>query len=411
MPEKPVIIPEEQRRFAVEVVQTLREHGHEAYWAGGCVRDQLLGIVPKDYDTATDATPQQIRKIFGYKRTLPIGAAFGVITVLGSKKTGMVEVATFREDADYSDGRHPDHVTFSSAKEDASRRDFTINGLFYDPIEHRVIDYVDGQEDLRRRVLRAIGDADSRFAEDKLRMLRAVRFAATFQFAIDGQTLQAIGAMADQISVVSAERIAMEMRRMLVDANRVCAVRLLLETGLAGTVLPEIVAVDSTELDHTLTTLGQLAEPGFPLALATLLHRLVDTDDAVEACRRWRLSNKEMQRVAWLVDHRTTLEDAVSQPWSQLQPVLIDEGIDDLLALHEIATSAGPVDVAVCREHLRQPPEQLDPVPLLNGGDLMKHGIQAGPAFRPLLQRIRDAQLDGLIHTKPEALALVDRLV
>ena len=220
----------------------MREAGFEAYWAGGCVRDQLLGRTPKDYDVATNATPQQIREIFGRRRTLAIGASFGVITVIGPKTAGMIEVATFRKDAAYSDGRHPDHVTFSSAKEDAARGDFTINGLFLDPLEDRVIDYVGGQEDLARRRIRAIGNPRERIAEDKLRLLRAVRFSAAFDFALEEETRAAIGEMAGQIGEVSPERIAMEMRRMLVDPSRVAAVRLLIETNLAAAVLPEIVS-------------------------------------------------------------------------------------------------------------------------------------------------------------------------
>lgn len=168
------------RQFAVEVVERLRTAGYEALWAGGCVRDQLLQRTPKDYDVATSAHPDQIRDVFGRRRTLPIGAAFGVITVLGPKSAGQIEVATFRQDATYSDGRHPDSVTFSTAEEDARRRDFTINGLFYDPLNEQVIDFVGGQQDIDRRVVRAIGDPYERIAEDKLRMLRAVRFSATF---------------------------------------------------------------------------------------------------------------------------------------------------------------------------------------------------------------------------------------
>ena len=236
-----MLLPQEQRRFAVEVVHKLRNAGFEAFWAGGCVRDQLLGRTPKDYDVATNATPLQIRELFGRRRTLAIGASFGVITVIGSKAAGMIEVATFRKDAAYSDGRHPDHVTFSSAREDAARRDFTINGLFYDPLEDRIIDFVGGQDDLTSKTIRAIGNPRERFAEDKLRMIRAVRFSATFDFALEEETRAAIREMADQIGVVSPERIAMEMRRMLVDASCVAAVRLLLSTNLAAAVLPEIV--------------------------------------------------------------------------------------------------------------------------------------------------------------------------
>ena len=192
----PMLVPEEQRRFAVEVVRRLRGAGFDAYWAGGCVRDQLLGRTPKDYDVATSATPEQVRELFGHRRTLAIGAAFGVAAVIGPKGSGTVEVTTFRRDAAYSDGRHPDSVTFSSAQEDAARRDFTINGLFYDPIERRVIDFVGGQEDLAAKRIRAIGYARDRFAEDKLRMLRAVRFTAAFAFTLDTDTWAAIAEMA-----------------------------------------------------------------------------------------------------------------------------------------------------------------------------------------------------------------------
>ena len=232
--------PARQRAFALEIVQKLRAAGFEALWAGGCVRDELLGLAPKDYDVATSATPDQIRDLFGRRRTLPIGAAFGVVTVLGPRAAGQIEVATFRTDAAYSDGRHPDSVTFTDAEHDAQRRDFTINGLFFDPVAEKVVDYVGGQEDLKRRIIRAIGDPRLRLSEDKLRMLRAVRFAATFDFAIEPDTLRAIQEMAAEINTVSAERIGMEIRRMLVDPNRAAALQLLRETNLLPHVLPEV---------------------------------------------------------------------------------------------------------------------------------------------------------------------------
>ena len=263
--------PEQQRQFAVEVVRRLREAGFAAYWAGGCVRDELLGRRPKDYDVATSATPPQIRALFGQRRTLPLGAAFGVITVLGPRPAGQIEVATFRQDAAYSDGRHPDHVTFSSAEEDAKRRDFTINGMFFDPIAREVVDYVGGQEDLRQGRIRAIGSPRLRIEEDKLRMLRAVRFAAVFGFAIDTDTANAIRAMAGEITVVSPERIAMEMRRVLTEAGRVEGMRLLIELGLATAVLPEVNELSPEEFEHALDVLGRLNQPGFPLALAAVL--------------------------------------------------------------------------------------------------------------------------------------------
>jgi len=413
----PNLVPDEQRRFAVEVVRRLRDARFEAYWAGGCVRDQLLGQTPKDYDVATDATPPEIRKLFGKRRTLAIGAAFGVITVLGQKGAGQIEVATFRRDAAYSDGRHPDSVRFSSAREDASRRDFTINGLFYDPVEERVIDYVGGQEDLQRHVLRAIGDPHERFGEDKLRMLRAVRFSARLRFPLEADTLAAIREMADQIVVVSPERIAMEMRQILVAPSRSTAVRLLLDTGLAPVLLPEIAPADEPgrrRLEHTLAVLDRLQRPGFPLALAALLYPVVDAAGAEQLGRRWRLSNQEIDRVGWLVAHHAALEHARSMPWSRVQPILIAEGIDDLLALAEAVALAGSGDtshVAWCRARRAEPPHLLDPPPLLTGEDLIRHGVRPGPSFRVLLGRVRDAQLDGEIRTRDDALAWVDRLL
>ncbi len=236
----PHLVPEKQRRFAVEVVEELRGAGFTAYWAGGCVRDQLVARTPWDYDVATDAKPDEIRRLFGRHRTLAIGAAFGVITVLGPAEAGQVEVTTFRRDADYSDGRHPDRVTFSSPEEDARRRDFTINGMFYDPLADHIIDFVGGEADLRARIVRAIGDARERFTEDKLRMLRAIRFATLFGFELEPATEAAIREMAAEITVVSAERIAAEIEIMLVHANRARAVRLMAETRLLNAVLPEV---------------------------------------------------------------------------------------------------------------------------------------------------------------------------
>jgi poly(A) polymerase len=405
--------PEEQRRFAVEVVRRLQAAGFTAYWAGGCVRDQLLGRTPKDYDVATDAVPEQIRRLFGRRRTLAIGAAFGVISVVGPKPAGLVEVTTFRQDAAYSDGRHPDRVTFSTPEEDAQRRDFTINGLFYDPTGDRVLDFVGGREDLENHLIRAIGDARQRFAEDKLRMLRAVRFAATFDFAIDPATRRSIAAMASEIGVVSPERIAAEMRRMLSDSGRAAGVRLLVETGLAAEILPEIVPRDDAGRRTCGTTLELLArlapDCGFPAALAAALHPCVDAAVAAEVCRCWRLSNKERERVCWLVEHFDSLAEAKVMPWSAIQPLLVAEGIDDLLAITAVAAPAGAEAAAHCRRLLEQPRDALDPPPLATGDDLQAAGVPAGPRYKEWLQRLRAAQLDGQVRTKAEALAMVER--
>jgi tRNA nucleotidyltransferase/poly(A) polymerase len=401
-----------QRQFAAALVDKLRAAGFEAYWAGGCVRDELLGRPPKDYDIATSAEPDQIRRLFGFSRTLAIGAAFGVITVLGPREAGQVEVTTFRRDASYSDGRHPDAVEFTSPEEDASRRDFTINGLFFDPVEERVIDFVGGQADLQLGLIRAIGRAEQRFAEDKLRMLRAVRFAATFQFTIEEATLDAIRRMADQIRVVSPERIAMEMRRMLVDPQRSHAVRLLLQTGLTPVVLPEI--VPGERLDRALAVIDRLNAPNFPLALAALLAESGNASAPAEVGRRWRLSNKETEITMWLIEHRDALRGAAHKPWSAVQPVLAHEGAADLVALMEAALRVGgdPLDdVDWCRRMLARPRAELDPPPLVTGDDLLRHGLRAGPIYRELLEKLRDAQLDGQVRTTKEALTLVNELL
>jgi tRNA nucleotidyltransferase/poly(A) polymerase len=398
--------PEEQRRFAAEVVRRLREAGFTAYWAGGCVRDQLLGRTPKDYDVATSAVPQEIRTLFGRRCTLAIGAAFGVISVIGPKAAGTVEAATFRRDAAYSDGRHPDSVTFSSPVEDASRRDFTVNGLFYDPVENCVIDFVGGQEDLAKRRLRAIGSPRDRIAEDKLRMLRAVRFATVLGFTLEEKTREAVVEMAPEIHAVSPERIAAEMRRLLADPNRAAGVRLLLETGLAAEVLPEITAGQASSGTHVMTAILSLLAPNaeFPLALAAVLTPFVDPAGAEAVCRRWRLSNKETERIVWLVEHHAALKNAPAMRWSLLHPLLTADGADDLLKLTEAASAEGALAAEHCRRLLTQPREKLDPPPLLTGADLLALGIPAGPKFKVILDRIRTAQLDGEIRTKADAM-------
>ncbi|NLF07200.1 MAG: CCA tRNA nucleotidyltransferase [Pirellulaceae bacterium] len=410
----PTLIPDEQRRFALEVVRRLREAGFEAYWAGGCVRDRLLGREPVDYDVATNAEPERIRAIFGRRRTLALGAAFGVISVIGPKPAGLVEVTTFRRDAAYSDGRHPDSVSFSTAAEDASRRDFTINGMFYDPIEQRVIDFVGGREDLAAHIVRAIGRARERFAEDKLRMLRAVRFAAAFDFTLDGEARGAIAEMAAEIHVVSPERIAVEMRRLLADRNRAAGVRLLVETGLAEQLLPEIVPRGDSgrrEMEAKLDFLARLGECGFPAALAALLAPCVDPAGAAEVCRRWKISNDDRERICRLVEHRDSLLGAAELPWSKLQPLLTADWIGDLLNLTEAASPAGAEAAAYCRQLLAMPPENLDPPPLLTGDDLLAAGIPAGPCYKIILQRVRDAQLDGQLADRAEALAMARVIV
>lgn len=418
--------PQRQREFAVDVVRTLRDQGFEAYWAGGCVRDRLLGRVPKDYDVGTSATPEQIQSVFSKRKTVAVGAQFGVIAVVGPRPAGQIEVATFRRDTTYSDGRHPDAVEYSTAEADAHRRDFTINGLFYDPLEDRVIDLVGGVGDLGRGIVRAIGEARARFEEDKLRLLRAVRFAATFEFTLELNTRQALEAMAGQITVVSAERIAAEMRLMLLHRRRAGAIDLLRDVGLLAVILPELAMANQPHKTTAagraaeaawltaLDTLDALAEPGFPLALAGLLSPFVEAAGAVEICRRWKLSNADTSRAAWLLEHQHALAGARRARWSRLHPILISPGSDDLLKLVEaLAAAAGCTsdEAAHCRTLLQKPRDELDPRPVLGGDDLIAHGVPRGRRYARLLRAARDAQLDGEVATKSEALELVDRLL
>lgn len=406
-----------KREFAEHIVRRLRGVGHVALWAGGCVRDHLLGRTPKDYDVATDATPEEVCALFGPRRTLLIGAAFGVAAVRGPRDAGQVEVTTFRTDGTYSDGRHPDAVQYSSAREDALRRDFTVNGMFFDPVAQTVMDYVGGQEDLARGLIRAIGSPEQRFAEDKLRMLRAIRFAASLEFAVEPGTHAAIRRMAAAITVVSPERIAMEMRRILTERGRVRGVELLHATGLGIVVFPEIFPngeepqriAESNRAVHE-----ALPSPSFPLAMAALLAGLIEPDQVAAIGQRWRLATRETERIAWLLQHPDGLLRAPSRKWSALQPLLVHEGAAELLALAEARARAGladPADAAYCRQRMASLASEMDPSPLLTGDDLMAHGLKSGPAFRQLLHRVREAQLDGEVRTRSEALRLVDALI
>jgi poly(A) polymerase len=401
-----------RRDFAASVVARLREAGFEAYWAGGCVRDILLGLEPADYDVATNARPEQVASLF--RRTVGVGVSFGVVMVLGPRGAGEVEVATFRSDGAYVDGRRPESVVFSTAESDASRRDFTINGMFLDPETGRVIDSVGGRDDLERRVLRAIGDPAARFAEDKLRLLRAVRFAARFGLAIDPATRRAVESMASQVTTVSVERIAQELRRMLVHSTRAEAMRMAREVGLVAAILPALDA-DEGRWDEMMRVLEHLPEaPGFPLAFAALLGE-VGRDVAVGLVASFKLSNAERDRIAWLAENRRTLDDPAGLPRHRLKRLLASDGIHDLIALRRAEAMANDADlsaVVYCEDYLRTEPDgPINPPPLLTGHDLARHGLRPGPRFATLLEAARDAQLDGLITTQEEALALVDRLM
>lgn len=393
------------REFAVQVVRQLQTAGHQALWAGGCVRDQMLGREPKDYDVATSATPDQVRSVFGKNRTLPIGAAFGVITVLGpSRAASQIEVATFRRDGGYSDGRRPDTVEFTDAREDALRRDFTINGMFFDPLTEQVIDYVGGQADLVAKQIRAIGDPHQRIDEDKLRMLRGVRFATTYGFELEPETMAAISNHASEINVVSGERIGAEMRRMLASPNRAIAAELLRASGLLSEILDdaELLFVSDTHWDETLKSLRSLANENFESGVSILLGSIITNGGTQSIFDRWKLSNGECKSIAWICKHWQTLDQANESPWSKIQPLLIN--IDAVRAL-AVAKSrnADSKGVAFCDEKLCMGVKQLNPSPLLSGRDLIGLGISPGPQFKSILDLVRQKQLDGELKSFDEA--------
>jgi poly(A) polymerase len=419
-----------QREFAVDVVRRLKEAGFRALWNGGCVRDLLMGRTPKDYDVATDARPDAVRGLFGHRRTLAVGASFGVIIVVGPKAAGNVEVATFRTEGPYLDGRRPEHVDFATPEQDAQRRDFTINGMFYDPLSEQVHDYVGGERDLAAGVVRAIGRPADRMAEDKLRMLRAIRFAATLDFQLDAATAEAVRTMAREIHVVSAERIAQELKRMLVDPHRRRAIELARDTQLLLEVLPELKpvleAADGAAWEKTLRRLRLLQEPRFELATAALLVDVPSVVDSGRAgrkespavrslCRRLRLSNQETDSIEWLLTRLPDLFASVTKSLAELKRMLSHADARDLLELGRVDRLAADGDLAGvmhCEELLRRtPPEQLDPPPLVTGDDLIARGLQPGKRFREILDAVREAQLNDEIATQDEAIRLVDRLI
>jgi poly(A) polymerase len=407
--------PAAARDFAASVATRLRDAGHETYWAGGCVRDELLGRTPADYDVATAATPEIVRNVFGKRRTLAVGAAFGVITVLGPKGAGQVEVATFRTDAAYTDGRHPAGVTFCSAREDAMRRDFTINGLFLDPRSGEVHDFVGGRADLAAGIVRAIGVPAMRFAEDHLRMLRAVRFTAFFDFVLEHETRAAIERMAHLVTTVSAERIAAELRAMVSRTGRRRAVELLDETGLAREVVPELTPKSDSGRQawrQQTAVIGALDEPSLPQAIAVLgAERPAAVLASVSA--RLRLSTFEAKAAAWL--HTAVIDldggDALERrPWSSVQPWVADPRaplLADLLRARAAHGLGGAPAAAWFTAQVERPRHEIDPPPLLTGTDLLAAGVPAGPAVGEALARVRRLQLDGEITTREEALAAV----
>ena len=397
------------KQFATKIVHSLQQAGYQGLWAGGCVRDQLLGRIPKDYDVATDATPEQVRELFGKQKTIAIGASFGVITVIGTKESGNIEVATFRRDSGYSDGRRPDSVAFTDAREDAIRRDFTINGMFFDPIAEQLIDYVDGKADLECRMIRAIGDPEERIAEDKLRMLRAIRFAATFNFELEPATLVAIQDHAHEISAVSAERIGAEMRRMLSHVNRALAVELLKSAGLLSQILKDGDQLYKNRANWRtrLRWLDELGKDGtFNQAAAILLSRLIKQQGIRSIVDKWKLSNAESAAILWLEENLLTLSRAHQLAWSETQALLINKHAQQAVRMLEIQFGSHHEGFKFCQQRLSDPPEKLNPSPLIDGKDLADLEIPAGPVYARILRQVRAAQLDGIISNKQQAIQM-----
>ncbi len=411
--------PSAPRQFAIEVVQRLRDAGHEALWAGGCVRDLLLEREPKDFDVATSARPEQVRNLFGQRRTLAVGAAFGVIIVLPKDpQAGQIEVATFRNDAQYSDGRRPDAVTFSTAREDAARRDFTINGMFYDPVDQQVIDYVGGQKDLSRGLIRAIGDADARIGEDKLRMLRAIRFAARFGFAIEAATEAAIARHAPELSIVSGERMTAEMQKTFEAMGREMAIRTWGETGLMQVLLPAVAAHWPANCQRVSALLRAVDPQPWTAALGLCLlpfieqpasgaplHEILD-----DLKLRLKFSNEDLDQLKFALQSQSHLVQSPDLNWSQLQPLLVHPHVTTALQVLKARVACGEVEpraLDCVLSKLAQPAELLNPVPLIDGRILQELNLKPGPLFKELLSEVRRLQLDGQLVSQVDAIAWI----
>jgi poly(A) polymerase len=392
---------------AIFVIRALREAGHAALLAGGCVRDRLLGRTPKDYDVATDARPQRVREIFPRARL--VGAKFGVALV---RKFGHnIEVATFRADGRYSDGRHPDDVTFGTELDDARRRDFTINGLFLDPEADRLIDHVGGRDDLAARTIRTIGNPEQRFAEDHLRMLRAVRLASRLDFRIEAATADAIRRLAPHLSAISPERIWMELEQILTEPTRAVGWSLLLSLGLRANLSsswPTDAARDALVGQRLAALPDQAVEA--PLALAAALTDL-SPPGAREVCRSFRLSNRMTNRTKWLLRSLPAVSNAAALELADFKMLLANEDWTPLLDLLGADLAArgydpGPVDEAR-RRAAAIAPQDVAPPPLLSGDDLAALGVSPGPIMGEILGGLYRAQLNEEVKTLNDALRFV----
>jgi poly(A) polymerase len=428
------------KEIALSIVRRLRAAGYESYLAGGCVRDMLLNKEPQDYDITTGAKPAEIAKIF--PDTIPVGAQFGVILVVVDGTP--FEVASFRHDGPYLDGRHPIQVRYGSLREDVLRRDFTINGMVYDPADDSVIDLVNGRQDLEAGIIRAIGEPRARFEEDRLRMIRAVRFAASLDFNIERKTLAAIGELAATVTLVSWERIGDEITRILTEGGAHRGFELLDETGLLEAALPEIAAMKGVEqspdyhpegdvFTHTLLLLGQLKAPTETLAYGCLLHDVAKpvcmrregeritfyghmergAEMAEAILQRLKRSRDTWERVSYLVRSHLRHTQAPNMRLSTLKRFLGEDGIDELLELTRIDALAANGDLThynFCKAKLAELEEEdIHPEPLVRGRDLIELGLTPGPVFGQILAQVEEAQLGGELRGRQEAIEWVKK--
>ena len=398
------------KEAAETIVKTLHDAGHVAYLAGGCVRDLLLGREPVDYDVVTDARPERIVTLF--RRTEQVGAKFGVVLV---RVYGVqTEVATFRADGPYSDGRHPDGVRFGDAVEDARRRDFTINGMFYDLADGSVIDHVGGRADLEAGVVRAIGDPDRRFTEDHLRMLRAVRFAARLGFAMDRATFEGIRRHARRLPGISPERVRGELQLILCDRSRAVGWKLLVSSGLSDHLVTGV-QWSPAEAGAVADRMASLAdEAGFAIVLAVMLRGRVPAQ-AEAACRALRGSNSECRAVGWLLRHVPRVRDPDRLELADVKLLMADDRFEDLTELlraeltgEGASPSAHAALLARCDAI---PSNEVAPEPLITGDDLLARQVPQGPEYSRILDAVYRAQLNGEIKTRREALEMIETLI
>jgi len=399
------------RDAALSILTRLRKEGHRALFAGGCVRDMLLGRPPQDYDVATDATPERVGEI--YPRANQVGAKFGVMLV---RKYGHdVEVATFRSDGDYSDGRHPDQVRFGTDREDAARRDFTINGLFFDPEDDTVIDYVGGRSDLDAGVIRTIGDPTRRLTEDHLRMLRAVRFASRLAFQIEPATAEAIMTLAPQLASISPERVWMELARILGDPSRAVAWGLLTALGLCDH-LAVPWPVDRALHPRIAARLAALGDDPIDPSLGTAAILCDGSPEAAhDVCRSLRQSNREIEAVSWLVRSLPSVRAGGQLDLADLKALIANVHWLELVGLLRAdlkARGQDPVLLGLLLQRAHDIPQhRIAPPPLVNGDQLAKLGVKPGRKFGEILRCVYRAQQNEVLSTREEAVALAKRLI